>query len=171
MDMPQARLLQRGNFSNQPGIDWGLRGSDSSSAANRFIADLSRYVGSNKAFNFRNLTPGLENHVDYSNHVISLLRTDGHKKIYVVMNLNHQGFSNYSFGVDTGGRPLKVVLNNDSRAYGGTGWLEQGALFGSIAVSSAGAHGKPESVVLPYLAPMSIVVLEAQADGNGQTAR
>ncbi len=159
MDSPQARLLQRGDFSNNPGIDWSLRGNPASEQSSRFLADLSHYVDANKAFNFSNMAPSLENHTDYDSKVISFLRTDGDKQVYVVINLNDRGFDSYCFGVEAVDS-LRLVLNNDSNDYGGSGELERRATDKMIAVKREGLHGKPHTAVLPYLAPMSILVLE-----------
>ena len=159
MDMPQMRLLQRGNFSHSPGIDWNLRGNTASEQAGRFLADLSRYVTSNKAFNFRNMSPEIENTTDENSKVMTLMRTDGVKKIYIIINLNDRGFDDYRFGVDTS-NSMRQVLNNDSTDYGGSGNLEKKAGGHLIPVEPNGMHQKPHTAVIPYLAPMSILVVE-----------
>jgi 1,4-alpha-glucan branching enzyme len=159
MDMPQVRLLQKGNFSSNPAIDWSLRANPVSAQTNRFLGDLSRYVSQNRAFAFGNMSPSIENHTDYANHLISLVRTDGGKKVYVLINLSHESFDNYAFGVDAR-RELKLVLDNDDARYGGSGRLEARLPGRALPVSATGMHGKSGSVTVPFVPPMSVLVLE-----------
>jgi len=141
-------------------VDWGLRGNTISAQTDLFLGDLSRYVGRNKAFNFSNMTPELENHTDYDNHVISFYRTDGAKKVLVVVNLSHNSFDHYAFGVNTSG-DLKLVLDNDAVRYGGSGRLEELMPQRSLRIDTgSGMHGKSATLVVPYLPPLSVVVFE-----------
>jgi 1,4-alpha-glucan branching enzyme len=159
MDMPQLRLLQRGNFSSNSAVDWGMLGNPAAAQTDRFMGDLSKYVGANKAFNFRNMSPEIENHTDYQNHIISFYRTDGTKKVFVLINLSHLSFDNYAFGVNAQGS-LRLVIDNDAVRYGGSGRLEAAAPGKSIQVNPVGMHGKSASVVVPYLPSMSVLVFE-----------
>jgi 1,4-alpha-glucan branching enzyme len=163
VDLPQFRLLQKGKFAfDDYAIDWSVIAQNESKHSADFFGDLSKYITENNAFAFHNMNAGIVNHVDNTNKVITILRTDGKKKIYTIINLNHKSFDQgYDFGVDVKG-PLKIVLNSDSPKYGGSGQIERTLPNNTLQISSAGMHGKPGRITLPSLPAMSAIVIEGR---------
>jgi hypothetical protein len=162
MDSPQLRMLEEGDFTHNPAIQWELRNSTSQAHVNDFFKALSKYVQSNDAFAFQNMTPDIENHIDDANKVISLKRTDQQtgKQIYALINLGDHELTNYSFGVDTPEK-MSVALSSDRPQFGGADKLDQ-ALYGqAIQPSGTGLHGKSNSVTVPYVSPYGVVILES----------
>jgi 1,4-alpha-glucan branching enzyme len=162
LDMPQMRLLQEGSFNSNAAVDWSLTKHDSQRKVFNYFAALSNYYKSNPAFAFKNYHPNIENHTDAANghRVISLYRFDRqtNKQIYALINLGHQSYTNYSFGVHQQG-PYKIVLNSDAAQYGGSGKLESLGING-VQTFGPGSHGKPLSVQIPWLGPYSTVIIE-----------
>jgi 1,4-alpha-glucan branching enzyme len=161
MDMPQLHLLQQGNFSYDSGVRWDLLHDPVVKQNYEFMNALSRYARENEAFAFQNMHANIENHTDFKNKIISLLRIDQKtgKQVYVLINLSHESQQGYRFGVDAG-RPLKLVLDSDNTAYGGSGHLEKDLSSGQIPVLSEALHGKSASVVVPYVPPYGVMIFE-----------
>lgn len=157
LDMLQLRILQEGNFYSNPNVEWGLLESQSQKNSDRFFADLSKFFISESAFNSLNLHPEIENHVDFNNKIISLERIDFQtgKRVYAVINFNHNGFENYSFGVGKAGN-YKIKVDSDRAEYGGSGRMGQSSVVSSQNIPM---HGEGQSVKIPYLAPYGVVVI------------
>lgn len=160
-DTPQMRLLQRGDLNTNPAVEWSRLSDPVVSGFAKFFSSLSRYVNGEPAFAFANLHENVENHTDYANKILSLVRYDPStgKKIYALVNLSPNGFHDYRFGVDVD-QPLKLRLDSDAKEFGGSGRSEDAASGGLLNVSSEGMHGKPHSVSVPYVAPYSVMILE-----------
>ena len=162
LDMPQLRLLQEGSFSDNPGVAWQNRMLPPSARTNEWFTHLMNYYTFHQAFAFENLSDRVENHTDYASKVISLERYDAknRKKVIIVVNLNHQGFENYRFGVDTDRDSLHVALDSDRAEYGGWNGLRNRAPNDEVPVERTGLHGKSRTVRIPYLPPVSAIVLD-----------
>ena len=160
MDMPQMRLLQEGSFYSNPGVQWDLRYQDSQRKIRDFLANISWTVKDNEAFGIQNFHPNVENHYDDANKVISGLRVnfrDG-KKYYAIFNFGHNGITNYTFGVDST-KNFRIIVDSDRSEFNGSHELARRLPQGTLPTQSWGAHGKPRSLQIPYLAPLSTVWL------------
>ena len=160
LDMPQLRLMQRGNFYANPGVEWNA--PPGAESVRKYMGALTRYVTARQAFAFENLHPHIENHVDNENKVISLLRIDQAtgKKFYAVVNLSHKELKDYSFGVDAA--PVyRVGFDGDASVLGGEGRLKKALPGGNCVVSPEGMHGKEARVTIPVIAPYTTLILES----------
>jgi 1,4-alpha-glucan branching enzyme len=159
-DTPQLRLLQRGSLNTNPNVDWSRMNDPEVKNFLKFSAAYTRLVDEDPAFAFQNLKPDLLNHMDDQNKISSIVRTDRvtGKKIYIVVNMNYKDYQDYRIGVDFDHKP-SVVLNSDSKDFGGSNQLEN-KTGGTLSISSDGLHGKSHSTSIPYLAPYSITVFE-----------
>lgn len=163
MDMPQARLLQEGDFNKSPGVRWDLTQHQSQRQHRDFMSAMSNAVKDNPAFGFQNFHPDIENHVDNNNKVISLKRIDyaTGKVYYAVISLNHEAKVNYNFGVDGGGN-LRLLVNSDRTEFGGTNKLAEAMPSGVLKADGSPNHGKSGSLTLPYLPAYGVLIFEAQ---------
>ncbi len=161
LDLPQTSLLQEGSFGSNPAPQWQNLQLDSQRKVHEYFNALSTYVRENPAFAFQNLHPNIENHTDYDNKVMSMLRIDRKtgKKIYAIINLSHRDLSNYNFGVDTD-KPLRIAVDSSRREFGGDGHLSDATGGHSLPIQESGAQGKPRSVTLPVLPAYGVVVME-----------
>lgn len=151
LDLPQMRLLQEGDFWRNPHVEWWLLNEESQRRSMEFFASLSRICQEKPHFTAENLHPHLENHVDYDNKIISVMRVDHRtgKKIYALINLGHHSIHDYRFGVETWSNGFKVIF--DSEYPYSLEWLEK---------HHHASNGKPHSVVIPHLRPYEVVVIE-----------
>ena len=62
-------------------------------------------------------------------------------------------------GVESGSA-LKMVLNSDNPAYGGSGRLEREVPTSTFQISDEGMHGKPASLKVPYVPPYGVMIFE-----------
>ena len=160
LDMPQKRLLQPGNLSWDPAVDWTLRHKDDHRHAYDYFARLATLLRETPAFSLINYHPGVENHTDHQNKVVSLERIDfsADRRYYALINLGHHALPAYRFGVSAGGA-YRVLLASDAAEFGGTDQLRTLAPSGVLEASEQGEHGKACSLVVPSLAPYGVVLL------------
>jgi len=161
LDMPQMRLLQEGTFYKNPGIRWDLLQNTSQRQTRDFFSHLSWCVRDNPAFAFHNTHPNVENHTDANNKVVSLLRINYQtgKRYVAVINLNHNGFENYQFGLHGGGR-FKLIADSDRADFGGSNRLQNSLNHLEISTHWPGEHGKSDAITLPYLPPYGVLLFE-----------
>jgi 1,4-alpha-glucan branching enzyme len=159
LDMPQMRLLQEGTFYTNPAVDWSLLQHQSQRQVNDFFSSLSKVVAAEPAFAHQNLHPEIENHSDYDNKIVSLERIDHAtgKRVYALVNLGHQAFDNYAFGVMNGGE-YRILTDTDRPEFGGSGELARRAPGATVQAQGHGTHGKPHTLVAPYLPPYGVIV-------------
>ncbi len=151
LDLPQMRILQEGNFGKNPQVEWWLLREASQRKSMESFASLSRLVQEKPHFLAENLHPHVENHVDYDNKIISLLRIDHKtgKRIYALINLGHKEIHNYRFGVDTWTNGFNVIFSSEYPF--AAKWLDK---------HHHSSHDKPHSVVVPHLRPFEVLVIE-----------
>ncbi len=163
LDMPQLRLLQEGSFNDNSAVDWDLKKQEQQGRVWSYFADLSNFVKARDAFAFHNFSADVENHVDTDEgrRILSIKRKDksSGKIVYAVVNLSHVALNNYQFGVDYAGN-LRIAVDSDGKAYGGSGELQKRAPTGNLAAEGGPKHGKTGSVSVPFLAAYGTVVLE-----------
>lgn len=161
LDMPQMRLLQEGDFWNNPGVRWNLTELASQRQNRDFFSHLSWMIRDNPAFGFQNFHPNIENHTDHNNKILSLLRVNYRtgKRTIALISLNHQGFENYRFGIQGGGR-FRLIANSDRGDFGGSNRLENQNPGNEYGASGPGEHGKSDSLTVPYLAPYGVLLFE-----------
>lgn len=161
LDMPQMRLLQEGTFYKDPGVRWDLVQHTSQRQTRDFFSHLSWCVRDNPAFAFHNTHPNVENHTDPHSKVVSVLRVNYEtgKRYLAVINLNHQGFEHYRFGIEGGGR-FKLIADSDRADFGGSNRLQNA--LGNLELSThwPGEHGKSDAITLPYLPPYGVLLFE-----------
>ena len=111
------------------GLDWLLLDYDSHKGMQRFTKELNEYYKSNRSM-YENDSDwsGFEwiNAEDGEKSVISFIRSSKSKrdKTIVVLNFAAQEHKKYVIGVPSAGE-YEVVLNSDSKAYGGTAKAKQ----------------------------------------------
>jgi 1,4-alpha-glucan branching enzyme len=166
LDMPQMRFLQEGNFNHNPDLDWSLTQRTDVRGVDDFFSALTKLVRDLPEFAARNLHPHISNHIDNDNKVASLLRVDfaTGRKTYVIVNLGSRELHNYRLGVDASrGKNFEILIDSDSAAFSGLGRLEKMGFAvkhrSRLTPSSETLHGKTQSLLLPVLAPHSMVLL------------
>ena len=162
LSFPQARMMQRGSFYNNPAIDWSLTEHGRGKQLWDYFGALGRYIQYRGSyFNFRSLTRDVENHVDDVNKIISLKRRDPDtgKKLYVLINLGHRRIENYAFGVHKGGA-YRVGFDSEWQGFGGAGELGSRLNGSQLHARQPGEHGQEHSLLVPVVAPYSVTILE-----------
>ncbi|OFZ54717.1 MAG: hypothetical protein A2428_16005 [Bdellovibrionales bacterium RIFOXYC1_FULL_54_43] len=162
VDTPPVRLLQKGNFDDQPAVEWGARTQDDVIRNSRFFKTLSTYFKTEPAFAPQYLRRSIENHVDHQNKVVSLQRFDPQsgKHVYALVNLGDRQLLDYGFGVDRSAN-CKLVLDNHDQEFGGAARLRKAlSQKASLTSDAQGMHGKAASLTLPIVEPYSFIVLE-----------
>jgi 1,4-alpha-glucan branching enzyme len=160
LDMPQMRLLQEGNFNENPAVDWTLMRRDREKRVYGYFAELSKLFAREDAFAVQHLGASVDNHVDSSEgyRVVSFERSDGQRTWLAIVNLGHVGINHYQVGTDAHGT-YRLAIDSDSRRFGGSGELENRLGTGILVADGVALHGKQYSVSLPYLAPYATVLI------------
>jgi 1,4-alpha-glucan branching enzyme len=160
LDMPQMRLLQEGNFDENPAVDWALMRRDRQKRVYSYFAELSKLFARESAFAFQHLGATIENHVDSSEgyRVVSFERSDGQRTWLAIVNLGHVGINHYQVGTDAQGT-YRLAIDSDSRRFGGSGELENRLGTGILVADGVALHGKQVSLSVPYLAPYATVLI------------
>ena len=157
LDMLQLRLRQKGTFNSNPEVDWSMLDAPQGKGFYNFSNAMSKVMMNNPAFGVQNLNPDIEHHVDHSNKVIILKRTDFNtgKKLFSIINLGDKDISDYHCGVNELG-DFQVALDSSEKEFGGDG----NVLPKSISVGNEGIYGRPHRMTLPRVRPFGVVVLE-----------
>ncbi|MEE8425544.1 MAG: 1,4-alpha-glucan branching protein GlgB [Elusimicrobiota bacterium] len=168
--LPGKKLLFMGcefaqwdEWNHEKSLDWHLLEQEPHGGVMRLIAELNRLYR-----NYPALHEGDCEHTgfewvdasDSSQSVLSFLRRakDG-SEVLAIANFTPVTRGDYRVGAPRGG-DWEVLLNSDSKEYGGSG----SGSAGSVAADEAPCHGRPHSLVL-NLPPLGVLFL-APKDGR-----
>ncbi|MCC6276590.1 MAG: hypothetical protein IT289_01600 [Oligoflexia bacterium] len=139
LDMPQLRLMQKGSFNTNPGVQWENRNDPRVKSLQTLFTQLIELFVNNPAFTFSNQDLNIEHWIDYENKVIVLKRqeTDRSEGFFIVINLGHRELKNWQFGANS----TAVLLELSSH---------------STKIKSLG-----DRIELDHLAPYGVYVIKA----------
>ncbi len=170
---PGKKLLFMGSEFGQPGewnhdrdLDWHLLDEGLHGGLTRWTADVFGLYRDHPALH--DDAPETFEWIDFGdggNSVVSYLRRgkDGRALVFV-LNATPVVRKNYRVGVPQDG-VWNERLNSDAEVYGGSGVGNLGA----VETTPVPYHGRPVSLVLT-LPPLGVLVLERQAEGEGDAA-
>ena len=149
---------ERGDWSHESQLDWGLLQDSRHAGLLRFTADVAALYRDLPALHVNDCDPAAGfawvDASDDSQSVVSYLRTaDGHDDVLVACNFTPVPRHGYRIGVPEG-TFWNEVLNSDAEVYGGSG---QGNM-GGLQADEVGVHGQGFSLELT-LPPLGVVVL------------
>ncbi len=155
----QSRTMQKGNFNDDPAIDWRMIRGGSGQMLWTYFSALNRYVLAHAPFfNFKSLHGEINNHTDLENKVMSIHRRDPQagRSIYGVVNMGDRELRNYGFGVDERGT-YSLGFDSDRREYGGKGQVDPHL---QVKTTESGQHGRPFALRVPLIPPYTILLFE-----------
>ncbi len=149
---------QRGEWSQEQGLDWAALLGESHVGLRRLVDDLNAAYRGQPALWQQDFEPAGFSWIDANDafgNVISFLRfAAGAQVVACIVNFSGEPHYDYQVGLPKTGR-WRELVNTDATGYGGSG----AGNYGSVQASGEPWHGRPASAVLtvPPLATLWLV--------------
>jgi len=149
-----GEFAQRSEWSVDRQLEWFVLEHENHGGMQQWVKDLNSVYRAEPALYVDDYNPAGFEWIDAGDagaSVFSLLRKGGGRPVLVVLNLTPVTRPGYRIGVPDGGT-WEILLNSDDTRYWGSG----AGSFGTVEVSDAPMHGRPQSVSLD-LPPLGVV--------------
>jgi 1,4-alpha-glucan branching enzyme len=151
-----TEIAQDREWNHALSLDWHLVEDPMRQAFARFLEDLGRLYRDSPCFWQRDPDPDGFAWIDcsdYSQSVISFVRSDGKEHLVVVLNLTPVPREDYRIGAPAEGTYVER-FSSDDRSYGGSEF----ETLTRISTEPVPFHGHPQSIRL-RLPPLGVLVL------------
>ena len=154
-----AEFGQGREWNYDQSLDWHLLDQPLHAGMRKFVQDLNRLYGAERALHEVDFDPSGFQWIDCNdneNSVVSFIRrsADGKEFLAAVLNFTPVMRDGYRLGVPAGGAYTELI-NSDSELYGGSN-IGNGGIVATEAIPS---HGHPESLRL-CLPPLGFLLLK-----------
>ncbi len=158
-----AELGMKGDWDHDGELDWSLLSEPAGKGLFRWVSHLNRLYGRETALHELDANPDGFQWVDCRDSdasILSLLRRDSsfENEVLVVCNFTPTPRKGYRIGVPMDGF-WKLLLNSDSRRYGGSGYPGVRGKW----TSEKGFHDRPFSITLT-LPPLGVLFLKLRVE-------
>ncbi|GMK46443.1 1,4-alpha-glucan branching enzyme [Paenibacillus glycanilyticus] len=177
MTHPGKKLLFMGGefgqfieWRDEAELDWLLLEYEQHRKLQDFVRALNRlYIEQRSLWQLDSSPKGFE-WIDFQDEGQSVIvyrrkgRANG-ESLIILCNFHTHAHARYRIGVPSQGG-YKILLNSDSLAYGGSGFMELAAAEGAVVRSEPVVwHGRKHSIELP-LPPLSVVILKREKESR-----